>query len=91
MVCVLSHGEMGILYAADHAYKPDRLWSHFSAEKCRTLAGKPKLFFIQACQGDQLDGGVHLRKVARFENGVINPIKALFVAVEEGLRLIPRL
>lgn len=62
-VSVLSHGELGILYAADQPYKPDRLWAHFNAEKCPTLAGKPKLFFVQACQGDQLDCGVKLRNV----------------------------
>jgi len=66
-IAVLSHGELGILYASDHAYKPDRLWTAFNAEKCPTLAGKPKMFFIQACQGDQLDGGVHLKKVANTE------------------------
>ena len=44
---MLSHGELGILYANDQPYKPDRLWTHFSADKCRTLAGKPKMFFIQ--------------------------------------------
>lgn len=38
-IAVLSHGELGILYASDHAYKPDRLWTHFNAEKCPTLAG----------------------------------------------------
>ncbi len=47
LVAVLSHGELGILYARDQPYKPDRLWGYFSAEKCPTLAGKPKLFFIQ--------------------------------------------
>ena len=47
LVAVLSHGEMGILYSNDQPYKPDRLWSHFNAEKCPTLAGKPKLFFVQ--------------------------------------------
>ncbi|XP_046667717.1 caspase-1-like isoform X3 [Homalodisca vitripennis] len=57
----LSHGEQGILYAYDAPYKPDTLWSRFTADKCPSLAGKPKLFFIQACQGDQLDGGVMLR------------------------------
>ena len=55
------------MYGSDHAYKPDRLWSHFTAEKCPTLAGKPKLFFIQACQGDQLDSGVHLKRVSATE------------------------
>jgi len=66
-VAVLSHGEMGILYASDQPFKPDRLWCHFNAEKCPTLAAKPKLFFIQACQGDQLDGGVRLHAVAKTE------------------------
>lgn len=59
-VAVLSHGELGILYSVDQPYKPDRLWSHFAADKCPSLAGKPKLFLIQACQGDQLDHGVKM-------------------------------
>ena len=46
-VAVLSHGELGTLYASDQMYKPDRIWSHFTADKCPSLAGKPKLFFIQ--------------------------------------------
>ena len=50
LVAVLSHGELGILYASDHSYKPDRLWSQFTADKCPSLAGKPKLFFIQVKQ-----------------------------------------
>lgn len=58
VVAVLSHGEMGMLYAKDTHYKPDNLWYYFTADKCPSLAGKPKLFFIQACQGDKLDGGV---------------------------------
>jgi len=59
-VAVMSHGELGILYSSDQPFKPDRLWGHFTADKCRTLAGKPKMFFIQACQGDQLDQGVQM-------------------------------
>lgn len=30
LIAVLSHGELGILYATDHAYKPDRLWTPFN-------------------------------------------------------------
>lgn len=61
LVTVLSHGEQGIIYARDAPYKPeDKLWGRFTGDKCITLAGKPKLFFIQACQGDRLDGGVQL-------------------------------
>lgn len=61
-MAVLSHGEQGIIYAKDGAYKPDdHLWGRFTGDKCVTLAGKPKLFFIQACQGDRLDAGVMMR------------------------------
>jgi hypothetical protein len=48
IIIVLSHGEDKILYAKDTSYKPEILWSAFTADKCPTLAGKPKLFFIQA-------------------------------------------
>ncbi|XP_026758109.2 caspase-1 [Galleria mellonella] len=60
LMAVLTHGEMGILYARDTHYKAENLWYHFTADRCPTLAGKPKLFFIQACQGDRLDGGITL-------------------------------
>ena len=62
VVAVLSHGELGLLYAHDTAYKADSLWHHFTADRCPTLAGKPKLFFIQACQGDRLDPGITLKE-----------------------------
>ncbi|XP_077296973.1 death related ICE-like caspase [Arctopsyche grandis] len=61
IVVVLSHGELGRLHAYDTHYKPDQLWHSFTADRCPTLAGKPKLFFIQACQGEELDPGVKLR------------------------------
>ncbi|XP_026331845.1 caspase-1-like isoform X1 [Hyposmocoma kahamanoa] len=60
LVAVLTHGEMGLLYAKDTHYKPDTLWYYFTADKCPSLAGKPKMFFIQASQGDKLDGGITL-------------------------------
>lgn len=62
LIAVLTHGELGMLYAKDTHYKPDNLWGHFTADKCPTLAGKPKLFFIQACQGDKLDAGITLNR-----------------------------
>lgn len=62
LIAVLTHGELGMLYAKDTHYKPDNLWSHFTADKCPSLAGKPKLFFIQACQGDKLDAGITLNR-----------------------------
>jgi len=57
IIALMSHGDDGILYAKDQQYKPERLWSYFTSDQCPTLAGKPKLFFIQACQGDRLDAG----------------------------------
>ncbi|CAK9820742.1 unnamed protein product [Anthophora plagiata] len=62
LVAILSHGEFGVLYAHDTSYKPESIWNHFTADKCPTLAGKPKLFFIQACQGDKLDAGTTLKE-----------------------------
>lgn len=61
VVIVLSHGEQNLLYAHDNSYRPESLWNYFAADKCPTLIGKPKLFFIQACQGDKLDPGVTLK------------------------------
>uniref|UniRef100_A0A1B6HU18 Caspase family p20 domain-containing protein n=1 Tax=Homalodisca liturata TaxID=320908 RepID=A0A1B6HU18_9HEMI len=61
LVAVLSHG-MGTSYilARDYPYPVDMLWSPFTPDRCPTLAGKPKIFLIQACRGDKLDGGVQL-------------------------------
>lgn len=69
IVAVLSHGEHGILYARDSVYKPENLWTPFAADKCPTLAGKPKMFFIQACQGDKLDAGVTMLRATETDSG----------------------
>ncbi|KAI1301638.1 Caspase-1 [Halotydeus destructor] len=61
VVCILSHGERGQLWASDRKYVIDEVFSNFTADKCPSLAGKPKLFFIQACQGDKFDRGAILR------------------------------
>lgn len=62
-VIVMTHGENGLLAPRDSSilYKVDLLWQPFTADKCPTLAGKPKLFFIQACRGNELDAGVKVR------------------------------
>jgi len=47
-VTVLSHGiENGHIYARDALYRVETLWNPFNAENCPSLAGKPKLFFVQ--------------------------------------------
>ena len=47
IVIVLSHGDNGIIYSHDGEYKVEELWKNFTSDKCPSLAGKPKLFFIQ--------------------------------------------
>ncbi|XP_042730418.1 caspase-8 isoform X4 [Lagopus leucura] len=52
-VCfILSHGEKNKIKGVDHELVNIKdLLSCFSGSNCPSLAGKPKLFFIQACQG----------------------------------------
>ncbi|XP_033191987.1 caspase drICE [Bombus vancouverensis nearcticus] len=60
VVAAMSHGESGVLYAADNVYPVEMLWSPFLGHRCPSLAGKPKLFFIQSCRGTKLDNGVEI-------------------------------
>ncbi|NWS71016.1 CASP8 protein, partial [Crotophaga sulcirostris] len=51
--CILSHGKKGIIYGVDGQEVPiQELTTSFTGRNCRSLAGKPKVFFVQACQGD---------------------------------------
>ncbi|XP_053179824.1 caspase-3b [Scomber japonicus] len=60
-VCVmLSHGDEGVIYGTDGLEKLEDLTKLFKGDSCRSLVGKPKLFFIQACRGSGLDGGTDL-------------------------------
>ncbi|CAD0196683.1 unnamed protein product [Chrysodeixis includens] len=61
-VIVLSHGDSGVVYAKDTFYNLEKMWGHLSENNCPTLAGKPKLFFIQACQGEDFDDGITLSR-----------------------------
>ncbi|XP_042349268.1 caspase-3b [Plectropomus leopardus] len=57
-VCVLlSHGEEGMIYGTDGFEKFEELTKYFKGDRCRSLVGKPKLFFVQACRGSELDDG----------------------------------
>ena len=51
--CILSHGDRGVVFGSDsEPVKLDNVekW----AGKSKTLRDKPKIFFIQACQGTEL-------------------------------------
>nr|ULM60727.1 caspase-3 [Pampus argenteus] len=56
--CVLlSHGDEGVIYGTNGFEKLEDLTKPFKGYGCRSLVGKPKLFFIQACRGSELDDG----------------------------------
>ncbi|XP_056276666.1 caspase-8 isoform X2 [Pseudoliparis swirei] len=58
VVCVLSHGDMGCVFGVDEQkVSIQDLKQPFTSRRAPTLAGKPKLFFIQACQGNGYQGG----------------------------------
>ncbi|XP_004674884.1 PREDICTED: caspase-10 [Condylura cristata] len=52
--CVLTHGKHGGIYTSDGSFiYTEKIMSHFTLSQCPGLANKPKLFFIQACQGEK--------------------------------------
>lgn len=47
-VCVLlSHGDEGVFFGTDGSVELKYLTSLFRGDRCKSLVGKPKLFFIQ--------------------------------------------
>ena len=63
VACLMSHGEVGdvILGADDDDVRIDKNCSMFSNSNCTTLAGKPKVFLVQACRGPTRDPGAEVR------------------------------
>ncbi|XP_031628321.1 caspase-1-like [Contarinia nasturtii] len=57
---ILSHDLMGYIYAKDRQYPLQTIWRYFTDENCPTLKNKPRIFIIQACQGDRTDEGFKL-------------------------------
>ncbi len=59
--CILSHGEEGKVYGVDgHTVFIRKLMEPFNGSNSYSLAGKPKLFFIQACQGNNQQRATHV-------------------------------
>ncbi|XP_005939084.1 caspase-9 isoform X2 [Haplochromis burtoni] len=65
VVIMLSHGTEvnhnrfpGAVYGVDGQYVPvQHITNYLNGQHCPSLQGKPKLFFIQACGGDEKDMG----------------------------------
>ncbi|NXJ71773.1 CASP3 protein, partial [Rostratula benghalensis] len=56
---ISSHGEQGIIFGCDaEPVKLTRIFQILGSKKCPVLTQIPKIFFIQACRGEELDPGV---------------------------------
>ncbi|XP_013409672.1 caspase-8-like [Lingula anatina] len=54
IMVILSHGGENTVIGTDgYHIGYDQILAHFEASRCPTLNGKPKMFFISACQGIQ--------------------------------------
>ncbi|XP_016419270.1 caspase-2-like isoform X1 [Sinocyclocheilus rhinocerous] len=59
VVCLLSHGIEGSVYGTDgQLLELDWVFEVFDNTRCPLLQNKPKMFFIQACRGEEMDSGV---------------------------------
>ncbi|KAJ8354982.1 hypothetical protein SKAU_G00225490 [Synaphobranchus kaupii] len=59
VVCLLSHGVEGAVYGTDgQLLELDWVFQSFDNEHSPLLQNKPKMFFIQACRGEEMDCGV---------------------------------
>ncbi|XP_047457963.1 caspase-8 isoform X2 [Mugil cephalus] len=80
--CVLSHGLEGGVYGVDgNVVKIRELTEPFNGKNCPTLIGKPKLLFIQACQGNNSQRAVNIEEDSR----VFDPHISDFTAAKESI------
>ncbi|KAK3735760.1 hypothetical protein QZH41_008916 [Actinostola sp. cb2023] len=69
VVCLLSHGLEGQIYGVDGSLVSiNDLVSMFNGNGAKTLVGKPKLFFVQACRGGEFDRGIGFERVDGLES-----------------------
>ncbi|KAG8187593.1 hypothetical protein JTE90_025922 [Oedothorax gibbosus] len=50
--CILSYGKEDYLCSCEDIYPVQNIYQLFLGDKCKAFAGKPKIFFIQACPFD---------------------------------------
>ncbi|CAL8126738.1 unnamed protein product [Orchesella dallaii] len=66
VVAIMTHGEKNTIYLSDGTQLPVNLiWEKFEANACPTLAGKPKIFIVQACRGKRYDHGTRINESAQ--------------------------
>nr|CAH0100048.1 unnamed protein product [Daphnia galeata] len=81
IIIVMTHGlHNDHLYSKDTHYPLDDLRLLFTTKQCPSLAGKPKLFILQACRGIQQDKGTLVQSAATTETDgpVSKPINSIY-------------
>ncbi|XP_053494037.1 caspase-8-like, partial [Ictalurus furcatus] len=81
--CILSHGEKGAVLGTDGESVAIRDLTQLISGSL-TLRGKPKVFFIQACQGTELQKGVWLQDGFEDDGNEDNAKKANLTRVPLG-------
>lgn len=56
LIALLTHSRNERLCAKDGEYYLNDVWSTFTADQCPTLAGKPKLLLVEACENENVAG-----------------------------------
>lgn len=74
---ILTHGEEGLLYGTDGTISTRDVTSAF--RDATTLAGKPKMFFFQACQGHEYMDGMDATDGPQASSKVSVPSEADFL------------
>jgi len=73
VVAVLTHGQgKKNLFAYDGYYETNTLFSSFTADVCPELAGKPKIFIIQACRGETISESMNFKSGIKVDSHKIN-------------------
>ncbi len=82
MFAIMTHGTHGAVYCTDGVISPDEIMQELKGDRCPTLVGKPKIFFIQACRGQLLDGGVTIAREETDETDSGTPRPSLVIPAE---------
>ncbi|KAJ0070418.1 hypothetical protein NL108_007729, partial [Boleophthalmus pectinirostris] len=79
--CILSHGQEGGVFGVDDQTVPiNEMTALFNGSSCPSLIDKPKIFFIQACQGKQEQQAVKIES-----DGPVSCIENDAVKVEDSI------
>ncbi|KAK9512514.1 hypothetical protein O3M35_000917 [Rhynocoris fuscipes] len=80
LIVILSHGrDYGDIEAYDRKYNINDITGELTSNACPSLAGKPKIFFIQACRGYKFEDGTEMVDGSQCSNVYKVPLAADFL------------